>query len=1047
MTGNAVIPGNPQPSSLPYNANFFWQNFLIGGSASYDSSGSYVGVSYSTDKFNSGGSTNNATHKFPATTTINNNGTYGTPFTETYTLLVRYKFKSTTQTYSTSTNFVDEKVISDLRVRVGNWRGNSNSIYPNGSYISGTQQMKQKWEVSNVKVRKLLGITSPDTEEITETFTTTTTGGVTTTTPITYTWVPATYFPIVTTTTPIIPGTDPIAGVAAVPPATINAWTQVRHDGVNGWTEDGDGASSSWPQALTNSGFGNDYNAVAATGYAQNFTDPTGNSGLGAVINYVIPDPNPLNFNSPFTAASPYPNAAADGDGTSNSGLLVSDYANTYIKIQTNASENVGFYDTIIADPWVDGQWYLVDVEYDASAYPNAGDGTANNGFAVVDGVANLNGAIGSGVHPDGIGYYAGGVTQKGVALVPTTRTEYGNADGSGDNQTVLRGIFQFSSNSWRSAAGYSNRMNYFRLRFWDFVNPMAIQKIISRKLDVVTTTGEADIWYHKGETQNHSLSPQTMYWSSDGTGNKANTLCFEETNATWVGGNSYWGQGFSTGNGPLTSAEGWKMKFTVTKNPRTNTFEGELTAYVNTELDIANDPAATTPMSLGILITGITTEGDYEVDFNFESTDSGWVVTEPGGTSNTTIVVHPSNTSTNVDNKLVFYTAHGVKTVCGIKDILLGDKTLVLLGGTVGSWGWQGFDDSVNNFITWEDTIDQVTGVQENRILFTNCPAVDSGSALGQDIQISASQYIDTPVNRYEHYTISVDHGINTGTLSIYYFNKEGFGFRVFGLNSGNQGTVSTNVIIGEHEWNSVNPVDPLYAPEMKETFVIRPHGTSEDVNGWIDNITMTRNYVTEQDEFGQPIFEAKTVSFNEKVNGWTSFKSFVLESGVSLSSKYFTFKQGGLYEHYVPMVKDVNLTWVESTSILAENYNRFYGVTTYISSLKAVLNEEPSAVKTFDTINYEGGQAHVTLPISVEHVTISNAQAWRDSADVKGWRCVGVKTDLEAGSIKEFVNKEGKWFGYIKGDALNAKLDTSRFSVQGLGKAALVLPTPIMI
>ena len=232
-----------------------------------------------------------------------------------------------------------------------------------------------------------------------------------------------------------------------------------------------------------------------------------------------------------------------------------------------------------------------------------------------------------------------------------------------------------------------------------------------------------------------------------------------------------------------------------------------------------------------------------------------------------------------------------------------------------------------------------------------------------------------------------------------------------------------------------------------MKETFVIRPHSASEDVNGWIDNITMTRNYVTEQDEFGQPIFEAKTVSFNEKVNGWTSFKSFVLESGVSLSSKYFTFKQGGLYEHYVPMVKDVNLTWVESTSILAENYNRFYGVTTYISSLKAVLNEEPSAVKTFDTINYEGGQAHITLPTSVEHVTISNAQAWRDSADVKGWRCVGVKTDLEAGSIKEFVNKEGKWFGYIKGDALNAKLDTSRFSVQGLGKAALVLPTPIMI
>ena len=56
-------------------------------------------------------------------------------------------------------------------------------------------------------------------------------------------------------------------------------------------------------------------------------------------------------------------------------------------------------------------------------------------------------------------------------------------------------------------------------------------------------------------------------------------------------------------------------------------------------------------------------------------------------------------------------------------------------------------------------------------------------------------------------------------------------------------------------------------------------------------------------------------------------------------------------------------------------------------------------------------------------------------------------MKTDLEAGSIREFINKEGKWFGYIKGDMLNAKLDTSRFSVQGLGKAALVIPTPITI
>jgi hypothetical protein len=1036
-------PGNSQsawPGSTTNN-NFFWQNIEY-GSSSYDSSGSYGGISYSTDKFCSGGSTNDPQYKFPTTTTSISGASQGSPATETYTLLLRYKFKSTNQTYSTTTNFYDEKIVSDLRVRVGNYKKNSTN---NGASYYAGNLAKQKWEVSNVKVRKLLGIVSPDTEAVAETFTTTTTGGVTTTTPITYTWVPTTYYPIVTTTTDIIPGTDPIAEVLAVPPSDVDAWTQVRHDGINGWTEDGDGAGSSWPQVQTNSGFGNNYNAVAQTGYAQNFVDTTGNSGVGAVINYVIPDPSPSNFNSPFTAANPYPNAAADGDGTSNSGLLISDYQNTYIRIQTNANENVGFYDSITADPWVDGQWYLVDVEYDAGAYPNAGDGTANNGFAVIDGVADLGGTIGADIDSDGVGYYAGDGTKMSVALVPTVRTEYGNTDGSGDNKSVLRGVFQFSANSYRAEFNYAYRKNTFRINFWDFVNFMTIQKIISRKLDVVTTTGEADSWYHKSETQNHSLSPQTMYWSSDGTGNKANTLCLEDVAAPGYG---YWAQDFLAGNGPLTSAEGWKLKFTVTKNPRTNTFEGGLRMYLNSELDITNDPLDTTPMSFGIHVEGITAEGDYEVDFNFEASDSGWVVTEPGGASNTTISVYPHDESDAVDNKVVFLGADGVKTICGIKDIVLGDKTLILLGGTVGSWSWQGFDDSTNNFITWEDTVDQVTGIQENRILFTNCPVIDPNSTLSQDVQITASQYIDTPVNRYEHYTISVDHGINTGDLAMYYYNGEGFGFRILNLNSSNQGTVATDVVIGDFNWSSINHVNPAYAPEMKETFVIRPHGNSADVNGWIDNITMTRSFVTEQDEFGQPVFEAKTVSFSEKVNGWTSFKSFVPESGVSLSSKYFTFKQGGLYEHYAPMSYDSNATdWVQSTSDLAENYNRFYGITTYKSSLKAILNEEPSAVKTFDTINYEGSQSYVKLPTSVEHVTINNAQAWRDSADVKGWRCVDVKTDLEAGSIREFINKEGKWFGYIKGDALNAKLDTSRFSVQGLGKAALVVSTPITI
>ena len=54
------------------------------------------------------------------------------------------------------------------------------------------------------------------------------------------------------------------------------------------------------------------------------------------------------------------------------------------------------------------------------------------------------------------------------------------------------------------------------------------------------------------------------------------------------------------------------------------------------------------------------------------------------------------------------------------------------------------------------------------------------------------------------------------------------------------------------------------------------------------------------------------------------------------------------------------------------------------------------------------------------------------------KGWEVFEIKTDLQDGSIKEFVNKENKWFNYVRGfkDAgFGDDVDTAEFSAQGLG------------
>ena len=71
-------------------------------------------------------------------------------------------------------------------------------------------------------------------------------------------------------------------------------------------------------------------------------------------------------------------------------------------------------------------------------------------------------------------------------------------------------------------------------------------------------------------------------------------------------------------------------------------------------------------------------------------------------------------------------------------------------------------------------------------------------------------------------------------------------------------------------------------------------------------------------------------------------------------------------------------------------------------------------------------------------------NVEAWKNGGDISGWNCTEIKTDMDMGSVEEFIKKEGKWFNYIKGKTvnLNHTPDTSRFSVQGIGLASDVIP-----
>jgi len=92
-------------------------------------------------------------------------------------------------------------------------------------------------------------------------------------------------------------------------------------------------------------------------------------------------------------------------------------------------------------------------------------------------------------------------------------------------------------------------------------------------------------------------------------------------------------------------------------------------------------------------------------------------------------------------------------------------------------------------------------------------------------------------------------------------------------------------------------------------------------------------------QSAFGSSSQEYNTLSFDEKVIGWTSFYSYKPDAILSLRNSMYTLKDNKLYRHY-------------STNVSRGN---FYGVN-YPSSITFVFNPAPNYSKTFKTINYEG-------------------------------------------------------------------------------------------
>ena len=128
-------------------------------------------------------------------------------------------------------------------------------------------------------------------------------------------------------------------------------------------------------------------------------------------------------------------------------------------------------------------------------------------------------------------------------------------------------------------------------------------------------------------------------------------------------------------------------------------------------------------------------------------------------------------------------------------------------------------------------------------------------------------------------------------------------------------------------------------------------------------------------------------TLAYSPRAKGWTSRFSFVPEFGVTLNSKFYTFKNGKAYLH--------------NSNTAARN--NFYGVQ-YNSEVQVIFNDNPTFVSDWLSINYEGSEGWEAIEII------------GDQDSQFGITNVRILDSEDAGFLGWFL-KEGKYRGAIVG------------------------------
>tara|TARA_R110001632_G_scaffold101863_2_gene209813 strand:- start:598 stop:2010 length:1413 start_codon:yes stop_codon:yes gene_type:complete len=320
--------------------------------------------------------------------------------------------------------------------------------------------------------------------------------------------------------------------------------------------------------------------------------------------------------------------------------------------------------------------------------------------------------------------------------------------------------------------------------------------------------------------------------------------------------------------------------------------------------------------------------------------------------------------------------------------------------GGTVDCWDLNGGGADEIAGTSDDDNFIFTSQASGGSIVFDEAP---QDTYLHQEL-MNTNQALDFDIGINCTISFNITNYVGSGELTFMLYNYEGEGF---------EHTISGN---GSYSFSSIIGNDSSSTLTSKFGFYV---SSTNAFTGEIDNVDIVLD--------GKNI--GKTISFNEKSKGWTSLKSFIPEVAISSVNQYYTMNFGQLWKHHQEFELD-------GTTVV--DRNTFYGVFED-SSVTPVLNTQPEVVKNFNTLNYEGSQSRVDQYISntggntdEDGNPVSDGQYY-NLQEEKGWYVLDIHTDKQEGTLNEFIEKEGKWFNYIKGKTL--QVDTAAFNFQGLG------------